>query len=158
MNARAWVLIPVVCSALGTACRKGGHPEAPVTEWPLGGGGTVADLFGASETVVLLVYQPSDCFACGNPIGFWLDERRPKVDRRALLVLTRQPTGMEVHAMTVARIAGVPWLRDPNVSRTTPRGYVIANGRAIDSAIGQGAIERLFELSTGPSKTVPSQR
>jgi hypothetical protein len=93
----------VVCT-LVMACRA--SPE--VGDLRLVGGTTLRELLSDSDTTVVLLANPSDCFSCSATVGEWA-ARRAAGEVRVSLILTREPTAAERRQFAAFRlpVAGV---------------------------------------------------
>lgn len=106
----------------------------------LQGGKAIADLLSAADTVVLLLYDPADCLACGAPIGVWRTWEAASQRRKLVLVLTRPPTRREAEALFTARVAPAAILASGRSPMPVPSAYVVVSGAISDSGVGRGGI------------------
>lgn len=104
-------------------------------------GSLVSAMAGQQGSLLVLVYDPSDCLACSGPLAAWLTERPngPEVK----LLFTRRPTPDEARALLVHHLSASGVLQWPR-SLATPRAYLYHGACIADSAIGAAKMQRLI--------------
>ena len=108
---RWWILLAITLAACRTR-------EVGPSEWQLESGGSLGELAARVDTVVVLVYDPSDCFACSSVLGRWLDAKRQSPGH-VFLLFTRRPNEDERDQLKVYRIEP-----DAILSRRQNRGGI----------------------------------
>lgn len=108
---------------------------------------------GSNDTVATLIYDPSDCFSCGSPLGQWLSWDSVAAHRIRIL-LTRRPTPAERTQLLALRVRFEGLVRDGRRVVGTPKIYVTVAGRVIDSATGYARQYRLLAKRRGDSSSV----
>ncbi len=104
---------------------------------------SVFDLLAGRDTVALLLYDPSDCFSCGSPLGQWLAwGAKPNHQVRAFL--SRIPKRSELSQILALRVKFKGVISGGVGPLSTPRVYLATNGLVVDSAIGYPAQHRLL--------------
>lgn len=155
-------LAALVTLSIVAAC---GHAPTPLPEWSLADGGVLAPLVNAADTVVLLFYDPGDCFSCSSPVAEWLAWSKGGAARRVEIVLSRRPSAAEDHVLAAYRVRRVQWLADSAQIRVWPAAMVAVKGRLVDSALGRRQARTLFDrwvttpdsslVSGGSSRATP---
>ena len=100
--------------ALSVACAAPPDPQSPGS-WRLEEGGTLGSIYAASDTGVVLLLDPSQCFSCTSLLSQWLGWRAENPDRFSL-VLSRSPQEWER-----PRLAPIPVFGTLSVSPLTLR-------------------------------------
>jgi len=120
-----------------TGC--GGHDRAAqVLSLKLPAGDRLQSLAVASpDTTVLMVYDPSDCLACGAPYGAWRGWARESPRRHVRLVLARKPSELEAKELRIARAELSGILDGLPSGLPTPSVVVIGAAGTVDSAFGR---------------------
>lgn len=140
----------VLLSLLASASAACSGSETALSQWQLESGRSLGDLVGIADTAVVLVYDPSDCFACSSVLGRWLDAKRRSPDR-VFLVFTRSPQNIERDQLRLYRIQpdGILSHRRSGGGITTPaavvlwRGVVVAVGPPASFDGSNGVLEYL---------------
>lgn len=140
----AYVSAAVTANVLGCTSTK----PLPIMQLPLKTGALIADLVSESDTTMLLIYDPADCLACGNPIGVWLAWETSSPRRSLALVLTREPSPADVRALATARAMVKGLLQETARFTRTPAAYYIVAHRIVDSAVGRPALSSLMTRIT----------
>lgn len=96
-----------------------------------------------SDTLAILLYDPSDCFSCGSPLGQWLSWGKGKA-HQLRVYLTRSPTKGEWAQVVALRAPLEGVVSGVAPSKATPRIYLSVNGGILDSAVGYSAQHRLL--------------
>lgn len=105
---------------LGTACEASPPLSAPeVASLHLEDGSLVSDLASEDDTVVVLVFDPDDCFVCAGFLPTWRSEDVKNPDRYRL-ILTRRPDRHERRSLAAARIHVDGILERNETSRLQP--------------------------------------
>lgn len=151
MNARTMVV--AVAFILG-GCS--GSPIPPPLEWKLAEAGTVLTIVPSADSVVLLIHDPADCLACGNPIGVWRSWATGSHRRGLLVVLTRTASTAETHALAAARVTISGHLAAGYESLVTPIGYFLIGQTVVDSAQGRVQLENFMKRVTTGTVNSPS--
>lgn len=121
----------------------------PVAEWTIEGQRAVGTILPArGDTVVLLVYDLSQCFTCGGELSRWMAASRERGWKLHLL-LTRQPSPGERDQLRLFRLAPAGVLEGAAASVQTPRVYRFAGSVLVDSAVGSSAEHRLLARAAG---------
>jgi len=129
------------------ACHSGGGGYRGLLSSALEDGRTVKALIGTTARTVVLVYEPSDCVACGTPVGVWLEWGRHS-QTPVLLLLTRRPTALEAKQLQLARIAPAGVVKIESGAPATPSGYLVSNGVVQDSALGRASFQPFLSRVT----------
>jgi hypothetical protein len=130
----ALVFLSLFASASGACSAR----ETALSEWQLESGRSLGELVGVADTAVVLIYDPSDCFACSSVLGRWLDAKRRSPDR-VFLVFTRSPRNVERDQLRLYRIQpdGILSHRRSGGGITTPAAIVL--WRRVVVAVGPPA-------------------
>lgn len=148
------ILLFLVLAQLPGGC--GRDPQRSPLEWKLSGAGTVQSILPSTDSVVLLVHDPADCLACGNPIGVWHGWATGSRRRGLLIVLTRTASSAEAHALAAARVKIGGYLARGYQSLVTPRGYFFVGLKVVDSAPGRVQLESFMKRVTSGKVSSPS--
>lgn len=140
---------PALLVLAGCGSAEGGGPPE---QWRLASGSTIAaSLPATSDTSVVLVYDPSDCFSCDGQLARWrrVGEARGWSVR---LLLTREPGPDERVQLRLLRVTPDGVIRGPAARLSTPRAYRFAGRTLVDSAVGAPAHHQMLEHAgaTGP--------
>ncbi len=120
-------------------------------------GRALAKVLPKAETVLLLVYDPADCFSCGTPIGAWRTWESEAVGRAVSLVLTRPPSPMERQKLLASRFEPLALLENARAYRT-PAAFQVIAGHIRDSgfgAIGIASLKRRMTPSIASNGKAP---
>ncbi|HEX9727814.1 MAG TPA: hypothetical protein VGA37_04865 [Gemmatimonadales bacterium] len=101
------------------------------------------DLSKGGATVVVLVYDPADCFVCFGPLAQWMDLRRLHPDL-VKLVFSREPTTVEARRLRFYRIVPDEVFARSSRPRSlqTPTELVLADGEVVyQRALSPGQTE-----------------
>jgi len=94
----------------------------------------VSTLRMSADSVLVLLYDPADVFACSSALQEW---RRREANRelRVRLVFTRKPTLLETRQLRVARVDPVAVVR-PRLLRRTMQSeeFLFVGGRLVRSS------------------------
>jgi hypothetical protein len=124
----------ILAAVIGLAACSRLQPAA--ADRAVAGGGTVAALVANADTAVVLVYAPSDCFACHAALQPWLEWGRRHPGRLAL-VFTRPPTVAERVQLATYRIHADATLERGLIDRIAPPAapveLLLVHGRAVES-------------------------
>ncbi len=96
-----------------------------------------------NDTVILGVYDPSDCLQCDGLTAEWIHWSRQGLRRAYLVILARPPLLDEARRIQLARLATAGVLSFRPLDQTTPLVYVVVGGHIVDSARGSSE-ERLL--------------
>ena len=110
-------------------------------------GTPLATLAGGAptDTIVLLVYDPADCLACGAPIGIWRDWAGSNGHRQVRLVLSRPPSHHEATVFRIARATPAGVLSGGQSRIQTPSILIVGPSGVLDSAFGRHESGQLFD-------------
>jgi hypothetical protein len=99
----------------------------------LSSGQTVGEFVSASDTSVVLLYDPSDCFSCSGVLAQWIELRR-QIHARVYLVFTRKPTDSEERQLAVYRVKSDGFLAKGGRSDQirTPTEHLFIHGELAD--------------------------
>jgi len=112
----------------------------------------VGDRIGSADTVIVLVYDPADCFECASPLPRWREWALHSPARRLLLILTREPSRAELQLLIVNRLHDTPWFATTANNLATPAVYAFIRGQQVDSAIGRVPSSAFFSRWVGVSQ------
>ncbi len=125
-------------------CAESASGFRPVAEWVIDGDRAVRTLLSAqSDTAVLLVYAPSQCFSCDGELSKWMVISRDR-GWQVHLLLTGEPSAGERDQLRLFRLKPSGVLQDVPARLETPRVYWFAAGTPVDSAVGSPAEHRLL--------------
>jgi hypothetical protein len=94
-------------------------------------GSPVSDLGGISDSVLILVYDPADVFACSSAIQQWQAIERSR-SLKVRLVYSRIPTQIEARQLRVSRIVPSATLRPRLFGNSGPSAeYLMIRGRLV---------------------------
>jgi hypothetical protein len=158
MRVRRWLEEARVC--LGTvaavavllSCQRD-RPVFDPEQATLTNGALLISLLSSQDDAVVLLYDPSDCFTCGQYLSSFL---APGSSSVAILVLTREPTAVERHllAMYRIRVAGV-LTHDAVVPSVTPVAY-LWRGQQLDAVSTPAALQWLHQRGGQTQDKTPS--
>ena len=128
MNGRLLAILSLAMAA--TAC-GGARDVLELTRT-----GTLRDLITASDTAIVLAYDPSTCFECSGVLGHWLSESESG-SLQVTLVFTREPTAAEEKLATLFRLPVVGVLKQPiSNANSVEMLFIGGNLRAADTSEG----------------------
>jgi len=99
-------------------------------------GRMVSELFGGSDSIVVSIYDPSDCLSCSTGIHAWRVWQTESRGRQHVLLFTRLPTEPERRQLAIGRTL-TPHVLAPDKRLPAPISFLIVQGRAIDWARGK---------------------
>lgn len=138
----------VVGLLVALACGPASEPTAGLSR-------LLPALAAEKDTVVVLMYDPADCFSCSAPYGAWLSWERGGESRRVNLLLSRQPSRDERTQLDLARLAERAIL-DQGRGPGNPVAWVFVRGIAVDSAKTSSGMSRLVGKYVTPPVTKDS--
>jgi hypothetical protein len=109
----------------------------------------------SADSVLVLLYDPADVFACSSALQEWR-RRESNQELRVRLVFTRKPTALETRQLRVARLDPVAVVR-PRLFRRTIQSeeFLFVGGRLVRSSKAPSIGSRSpFFLSVVPSPAV----
>lgn len=131
-----------------------GARASRIEQWPLSDGRVLADLLNATDTTIVLVYDPGECFTCNTVLQQWLERERAHPGTLRL-VFTRFPSVQERARLDLYRLRYdgdlVSW------RASIPRVYVFDGKIVADSALGRGA-ERVLLARLGQASGVQTMQ
>jgi len=139
---RFWLIVAGTLVPALTGCVQ---DMPPILHQVLEDGRVVGDGIPARDTVVLLLYAPSDCLVCGSPVSEWRDWASTSPDTRGwMLVVSRSPSPIEYRHLAALRLAPLNILDRDIGDVPTPRVYWIVAKTVTDSAVGREQIPAFF--------------
>ncbi len=143
ISCRLWLAIAAVAVA---ACSIPA-PYEDVTSLQLADGREIGDIISlSSDTTVLLIYSPSQCFSCTSVLYEWLDLGK-KVDADIKLVLTGDPTRRDAAELEFLRIQPAGVLANKLRDTVPPTAFIFMGSRQVHVASGvQSQISLLDHL------------
>lgn len=117
---------------------------ARIQDIPLDGGRTVQSLTSDSDTSIVLLYSPRDCFRCFGVLSYWM--RRPGVH----LVLTEEPDANATRELANFRISHYDvTIRGLPRSTEVPSSHLFVAGQWIASALVRSGDDPVLRLVAG---------
>ncbi len=106
----------------------------PIRQLQLQNGARVADLLPESDTVLVLVYRPSDLFACASMVSAW--QTRSSRGKFVVQVLVSDtPTALEARAMARSRVNARPVVNlGIEGERWKSKEYLFVKGQLVESS------------------------
>ncbi len=145
---RFGIRLSLAASLLMVGCGSERAAES-LQQWMLESGEPLAAMLSSgSDTSVVLVYDPAECFSCDGQLSRWvqLGQQRGWPIR---LVLTRTPTAAERNQLLLYRLPPDGVVRGAADGLATPRVYRFAREALVDSAVGDAEQHLLLERSRG---------
>lgn len=134
-------------------------PADQILHMQLPSGQPLATLVQASsDTTIFLIYAPSDCLACGAPLGAWLDWARTGNHRSVQLVLTRPPSPGEQNALRIARVRPAAVLTASSERLQTPSVVVVGPSGTLDAGFGRVEANMIVNRWAIPGPLPPQWR
>ena len=138
-SAVAWLAIVPVAACLGES-----SVELELLDLGLRSGGTVRELISESDSAVLVLYDPADCFTCSTNLSLWLEYDRMNPGRVRLL-LAREPSEGEFWQPVLYRIRPDAVLAAGQTAGETPREVLVVSRRVAQSQVaGAGTSSRIL--------------
>lgn len=128
------------------ACTANRDEPESVLSLRMNDGRALSSSLPAADTVVLLLHDPSDCLACGLPIGVWREWERRQQRRSLMLVLTHPASPAEELALATARVVPAGVLSEERRPPfALPAVFYLVHGRTRDSGFTRPGVHAMMD-------------